>query len=554
MTFLEEYNDLIKRGEIIAGRWIKLELARLIEDMNDPRFIYDTKEAHTRIKFMERCCLQSKDPYFGLPMKLMPWQKAFWEALYSFKWRENGKRRFTQALLEVARKNGKTTMFAGDATCDLFIGQGGASICCASNDDRQARLIWDEVKGMRDRLDPKKEMTRANLTKILNYKKNIEVFRLSSRTQNKDGFNMNKTYLDESHDINEDNGESEIAQACWRGMSAKEQPLFMNCTTQGFNRGCYLDLQLEEAKKVILGERQKDTLIAFLYEQDSEQEVWQDEASWEKSNPSLRYGVKKIDILRQSVDDARYNSSDRVNTLCKDFNIPQNTAAAWLNLEDYDYPQEIHTLEDFKGCYCLAAVDLSETTDLTNCKLLFMRPNDPTKYIFSHYWLPESKLEKTDDIEAGAKYRDWAKEGIATICEGNDNDLTLVADWLYDLNKNYGIKVINCGYDVRSSRDFKNRMDDYGMDTFLVPQHPDVMSPAMKHLEADLKSRVVNYGLNDMDKWCFANAAIQFDNRGRAMCVKVNGRSPKRIDGAVTAIILYAVYKQFRSDFIRFLK
>ena len=59
-----------------------------------------------------------------------------------------GLRRFVEALLEVARKNGKSTFLAADGNTDLFIGAGGAEICCASNDDKQARLIWREIAGV----------------------------------------------------------------------------------------------------------------------------------------------------------------------------------------------------------------------------------------------------------------------------------------------------------------------------------------------------------------------------------------------------------------------
>lgn len=553
-TYLEQYADLVFSGKVIAGRWIRQELNNLLSDMADPRFVYDTREAHRRIRFMEKCCLQSKAPYYMKPMALMPWQKAFLEPLYSFKMADTGKRRFREALLEVARKNGKTTLFAGDGMADLFIGDGGTDICCASNDDRQARLIWEEIAGMRNRLDPKREITGSNLVRIVNRASNVTIFRLSSRTQNKDGFNIDKTYLDESHDIDEDNGQSEIAEACWRGMSSKEQPLFLNCTTQGFNRGCYLDKKLEAAKAVISGERQNDRLLAFLYEQDSESEIWQDEASWEKSNPSIRYGVKKVDKLRQDVEDAKYDNATRVHLLCKDFNIPQNTAAAWLKLEDYDYPQEAKSLEDFRGCYCLAAVDLAETTDLTNAKLLFLRPDDKTKYVFSHYWMPSSKLDAASDAEAGARYKEWAKKGLVTICDGNDNDLTLVADWMADLKKKFNIRIVKCGYDVRFAREFVKRMEEYGIETEIIQQHPAVMSSPMKLLEADLKGRIVNYGNNPVDAWCFGNAAMQVNNLGQSMCVKVNGQASRRIDGAVTAIILYATFQRFRSEFMRYVK
>ena len=303
-TFLEEYKYLIDGRHVLVGYWVKKEVENLVNDLNNPAYIYDPVEAHKRIKFMQTLCLQSKQPYFMKPMSLMPWQLAWWEAVYSYKMADTGFRRFTEGLLEIARKNGKSTMFAADGNYDLFLGEGGTDICCASNDDRQARLIWSEIGGMRSRLDPKKSITGQNLTELKNRQKNITVFRLSSKTQNKDGFNISKTYLDESHDIAEENGQSEIAEACWRGMSSKDEPLFLNCTTQGFNRECYLDNKISYAKRVIEGEIDDDHFIAFLYEQDSEQEIWQDEKSWEKSNPSIRYGVKKINKLRRDVEAA----------------------------------------------------------------------------------------------------------------------------------------------------------------------------------------------------------------------------------------------------------
>lgn len=136
MTYLEQYRDAIHSGEIIAGYWLRTEIDNLCDDMSNPAYVYDTTEAEKRIKFMQTLCLQSKQPYYMQPVKLMLWQLAWWEAVYSFKMADTGLRRFTECLLEVARKNGKSTMFAADGNTDLFVGEGGADICCASNDDR----------------------------------------------------------------------------------------------------------------------------------------------------------------------------------------------------------------------------------------------------------------------------------------------------------------------------------------------------------------------------------------------------------------------------------
>lgn len=551
MTYLEGYWEMIKKREVVVGYWIKKQVQNLIEDMNDPRYIYDTTEAHKRIKFQETLCLQSKAPYYMKPISLMPWQKAWWEAVYSFKMADTGLRRFTEGLLEVARKNGKSTMFAADGNTDLFVGEGGTSICCASNDDRQAKLIWLELGGMRQRLDPKKVITGQNLTEILNKQKNIVVFRLSSKTQNKDGFNMTKTYLDESHDIAEENAQSEIAEACWRGMSSQDEPLFLNCTTNGFNRDCYLDHKIDYAKKVISGEIDDIHFIAFLYEQDSEQEVWQDEESWEKSNPSIRYGVKKVAKLRRDIETAKYDKATRIHMLTKDFNIPQSNAQSWLMLEDYDYPTAVYDLEEFRGALILGAVDLSATTDLSNAKILLMKPNDKTKYIYSHYWIPESKLTNSDDSEAGAEYREWAKKGFLTIHEGNEIDISKIADWFFQLYKDYGLRPYKIGYDQRFAKTFIDRCNDYTFETEMI-QQGKFLSGAMKLTEAELKSRVINYQENAVDKWCLKNCACKVDDYGNMQPVKIN--SSMRIDGAVTLIMLFETLRRYRSDFISQIK
>ncbi|MCR5652220.1 MAG: terminase large subunit [Ruminococcus sp.] len=482
------------------------------------------------------------------PLTLMPWQLAFWEAVYSFKLAETGERRFIEGLLEIGRKNGKSTMFAGDGNYDLFCGEGGADICCASNDDRQAKLIWREIGGMRSRLDPKKSITGQNLTEIKNKVKTITVFRLSTKTQNKDGFNISKTYLDESHDIAEENGQSEIAEACWRGMSSKDEPLFLNCTTQGFNRDCYLDRKLGYAKKVINGEIDDDRFIAFLYEQDSEQEIWQDESTWEKSNPAIRYGVKKIGKLRRDVEAAKYDKATRIHLLTKDFNIPQSNAQGWLMLDDYAYKMDEYSLEDFRGCFVLGAVDLSATTDLSSAKILLLKPDGKTKYVYSHYWIPESKLTDSDDKEAGAQYTEWARQGLLTIHEDNEIDITDIADWYYRLFKNYGLKVYKVGYDQRFSKAFTDRCEEYGIETEML-QQGEALSNAMKLTEQDLKSRKINYNQNPIDKWCLKNCCCKVKETGTIQPVKIPGQHSRRIDGALTFIMLNEIFRRHKNDF-----
>lgn len=551
-NYLEQYYDLIKNGEVVVGYWIKKEVQNLIDDLNNPVYVYDTTEAHKRIRFMQTMATQSKQPYYNKPVQLMPFQLAFIEALYSFKMTDTGLKRFVEGILEIGRKNGKSTLFAADGFTDLMIGEGGIEICCASNDDKQSKYIWREIAGMRQRLDPKKAITSQNLTEIKNNYKNIIISRMSSKTQNKDGGNYSKTYQDESHDVDEEGGNCEIAEACWRGMSTKDEPLFINVTTQGFSRdGCYLDKTIARAKQVIEGEIEDVHLLPFLYEQDSEQEIWQDESSWEKSNPALRYGVKKIAKLRRDVEIARTDKEKRLHLLCKDFNIKQNSAQAWLRSEDFTYTQEVKSLEEFRGMTCLAGLDCSQTTDLTNLKLLFMKPDDPTKYVFSHYWIPESKLTDSADKSAGARYEEWAQKGYITICPGSIIDLTQVTEYIVELKRKFGITVYKCGYDKAYAREFEKSIDEIS-EYIREPINQKIMSTPMKWVEKDFQHHAINYGNNPVDQWCLSNACCFIDGHENYSCKKSTAN--KRIDGAIVFIILYATLMKFNSEFQRLIK
>lgn len=560
-NYLLQYREAIKRGDIIAGNELITELDNLIRDLNDPRYIYDTKDAELRIDFMQNCIRLTKSPFYNKPMVLMLWQKAFIETLYSFKManqtyidssgEEKHVDRFKKILLLIARKNTKSETCSALELTESLIGNEGADLVCSSNDDIQASILYDAIDTMRLLIDPEQLDTRKNIRFIKVLPTNTKIFKLSDRTRNKEGRNIDFAVIDEVHEMKD----NVIIKSIEQSQSLKDNPKLIMITTEGFVNDGALDAELKTARAIINGEDDgisAERTLPWLYTQDSENEIWQDERTWEKSNPSLGT-VKRWDYLREQIDKARKSKADRIFVLSKDFNFKQNSAQAWLNTEDYKY-QAVYDIEQFRNCFCLGAVDLSETTDMTSAKILLMKKDDRTKYIYQHYWIPESKLENADDKTAGAKYKEWAKDGLLTICEGNDIDLSQVADWFYSLYKNYGLKLYKCGYDVKFSKDFLKRMDEYSFECEMIMQNKLTLSNAMKLCESDLKAQYVNYNENEIDAWCLGNAAMEIDNVGNVQAVKIAGQPGKRIDGAVTLIILYEVLRRYRSDFYKLLK
>lgn len=563
-TWLEEYWHCIQQGFInlynfktnqyekiplVVGHEMKLGISKLIKDLKDERFYYDTTESEKRIKFKENLCFQGKAPFYMKPMTMMLHQKAFWEVLYSFKMKKSGYCRFTKALLLVSRKNGKSVDMASDANYDLFLGVGGQDIVCCSNDDKQATLIWKEIAGMRQRLDIQNEITRHNLVEIRNDHKNITIFKMSAKTQSKDGRNIDKCYYDECHESRT----SEIADACWQSMSIKNEKFFIQLTTEGVLNDMYLDNELKYARGVLNDEIDDVHYLPFLFTQDSNTEMFQDRWTWCKSNPSLIYGIKKWDYIEDQMTKAKHQKSAMVTMLCKDFNIKQNSADSWLMADDVEYVQDEAKLEEFRNGFCFAGVDLAATTDLSSVRILMMKPNNPKKYIFGKYFIPETKIDS--DKEGGAKYREWAQQEYVEVHEGVQVSPTKITEWFKWLGMTYGIKVYKLGYDQRFANDFLSSMELLGYGSKkgevceMIFQNRNVLSNPMKVVEAELKSQNI-HGLNEMDKWCLLNTAIDVDNREMIMPVKM--KSDRKIDGTLSLIMAYAVFERYKSDYLKY--
>ena len=545
-TYLWEYYQAIRSGKIIAGHELITELEKLIDDYDNPDYYIDRSKALFKMSFMENCVRLTKSPFYGKPMKLMLWQKAFIESIYAWKMTEDGTDRFRRVLLLISRKNTKSEMCSGIALTELITGADGSDIVCSSNDDNQANILYDAINTMRLMIDPQQKDTWKTQQYLRCNINGSKVFKLSDRTRNKEGRNIDFAVVDEVHEMKDNT----IVKSIEQSQSLKPNPKLILITTEGFVNDGYLDEELRKARAILNNE--DDSLasmryLPWLYTQDSEQEVWKDETSWFKSNPSLGV-VKRWDYLREQVDLARKSKADRMFTLSKDFNIKVSNSEAWLTSDQLSYSKEFD-IEDFRGAVCLGGVDLAETTDLCSAKALLMRYDDKTKYIKSMYWIPESKLERSPDTEAGAKYSEWAKAGLIRIVEGNEIDVSLIADWYFELYKDFGIKTYKVGYDQRFANEFIKRMDEYSFETEMVYQNRYVLSSPMRLVEADIQDELINFNNNEIDRWCLENTAVQVWDTGHIMPIKIKGQSSKRIDGTLSLVMSYEMLRRHRTEF-----
>lgn len=558
-SFLLEYIEKCKAGEIIIGRELMAQLDILVEDLLSGIYQFNLDEPHKRIKFIESECKHSISPFAGQPFILELWQKALIEALYGYYMYLEDKwiRRFTDLLLVIGRKNGKSALCSALALAEFFVGNMGTNIMCASNDYEQAGILFDEIANMREESPKLDRVSRKNIKGIFmgnpkqknkrgkfSYQNKAKIRKLSARTGGKEGRNLDCAIIDECHEMKDNSLVMPIKQS----MSTKDEYTLIEITTEGFTEDGYLDSEMREARLVLKGERENIRKLYWLYTQDNEEEVWTDRNSWYKSNPNL--GVsKKFHFLDGLMEEAKTNSATRAYMLAKEFNIKQGNAQAWLQLNDI-INEDTFDLADFAGSFYISGNDFAESVDLCSSSILLMRPNDDKKYLYTKYWIPESKLQDSpDDVD----YREWERQGYITIVDGNAVNSADIADWHYELLEKYDLKPFKSMYDNRFARDFQNRYAEIFGDKIAVnaPQDFRAIDNPMRTLEADMRDKLVNYNNNPICLWCFKNTGIKQDTMNRIIPAKME--STKRIDGTASKINCYMGLEWYRAEFLSLL-
>lgn len=558
LSWLLEYTEKAKLGEEVIGKELMAMLDILLGHFENSELRFNTEESDKRIRFIETKCKHFEAPFAGKPFILTLRQKAYIEALYSFKMFDDELNRwvrlFQETLLLISRKCGKTPLVAALCLAEFFCGEIGTKILCSSNDYEQADLMFQAINAMREESSSLERVTRKNIKGIqfgnpkkpkksgkFSYSNKGNIRKISAKTGAKEGKNIKVGAADEVHELPDNSSIMPIRQA----LSTQDEPLFFEMTTEGFTEDGYLDHRLADARRVLKGELNRPRWLIWLHTQDSEEEIWQDERSWLKSNPDLGT-IKKWSFLRQMVEEAKTDSATRAFVLAKDFNIKQNAATAWLQEAEIINPATFN-IEDFRGSYYIAGNDFMETTDLCNSKLLLMKPGDPTKYLFSRYWIPEEKLLLSpDDVD----YRQWERDGYMTIVPGNSVESSVVADWQFELLKEYDLKPFKSGIDNRFAKDYTNRFTEIFGEGFVenVPQEPRCLNNPMRKLEADLRAKHVNYNNQYGDFWCFRNTGVKLDKLGRAQPAKMH--KTQRIDGTAAAVCCYTMLEWYRSEFM----
>ncbi|MBU1094292.1 MAG: terminase large subunit [Firmicutes bacterium] len=543
MNYLIEYHRQIEDGSILVGEELKKQLDLLIQDLKNPRYVFDEAPGNLRIDFIETFCKHTKSPFNGQSFLLELWEKAIIQVAYGFKLKDSGLRRFNEVILLIARKNGKTTFIAGIDLAEFFLSKGGVDIVCASNTSEQANILFEEINNMREQSPAlsNEKRSKKNIFFIYSPKTKNKIKKLSAQSRNKDGYNIEVGCIDEVHEMTD----SKVYDAIKQSQSTKKEPLIFIITTEGTTVGGFLDNKLDYARKMLKGEITDERVLPWLYTQDNTQEIYDDSRNWQKSNPSIGV-VKLTTYLEDVMNKSKNDHSTRVTMLCKDFNIKQVDQGAWLSFDDLNNEAK-YELNTLKNSYAIGGVDLSSTTDLTAAVLVIQKKDDNKKYVLAHFFMPSDVVKKRME-EDNVPYDIWIKRGLITLTDGSQNDFSLVTQWFMKMIQEYQIRPLWVGFDPWNSQYWIKEMEELGFNMEKVRQGVYSLSEPMKQLEADLKNKQITYDNNPILKWCLSNTQAKVDLNGNIQPSKLNSKY-KRIDGTVALIIAYAVLNRYKIDY-----
>lgn len=547
-----EYWEEIKSGKKAACKKLRRTYKKLASDClrTDWEYRYSPARANHFIEFCENYCRHSKGRLAGQKVKLELWEKAFGAAAFGFVDRR-GLRKYREVILMVAKKNGKSLL----ASCiGLYLqvadGEGGPEVYSVATKKDQAKIIWGEAKRMvnkspslKKRIQPRVAEMRSDF--------NDGVFKpLGADADTLDGLNVHGVLMDEVHQWKSGKALYDIMVD---GTINRDQPMIVVTTTAGTVREDICDDIYDRCDRLIRGYDdpngyQNEHMLAIIYELDRREE-WMDESCWEKANPGLGT-IKPIGALRNKVRDAMQNPSQVKNLVCKDFNVPETAAEAWLSFDQLNNTA-VYDIGTMNLRYGIGGADLSRTTDLTAAKVIFRQSEeDPVIYVLSMYWMPEELVEKRVK-EDHIPYDIWIQKGFMRTCPGNSNHPKYVTEWFVEVQETLGLYIPWVGYDSWSAKYWVEEMAGYFGPNAMVPviQGKKTLSGPMHQLGADLEAKLVNYNNNPIDKWCLANTSVDKDVNGNIQPKKTSSRT-KRIDGTAALLDAFTVYLDKQEEYM----
>lgn len=539
-NYIVEYHDKIKRGQIIAGKWIKKIYKILVDGIKSGDWDFDAKKANKAIQFIENFCHHSKGRNDLFKLEL--WQKAIVSAIFGILDKKTHRRQFREIFLLVGRKNGKSLFAAAIMAYVAYIdGEYGSELYCLAPKLDQADIVYDSFYKITQAEEELAEVTKKRRSDIYIEELNTTIKKIAFNAKKADGFNPTMTTNDEMEAWPGDQGLKQY-EVMVSGTGARTEPITLSTSTAGYVNDGIFDELMKRSTAFLKGSSKERRLLPFLYMID-DLEKWNTKEELAKANPNLGVSVQ-WEFFEEQIAIALQSLSKKAEFMTKYCNIKQNSSIAWLDYETVAKAAgQPYTLDDFRGCYCVAGIDLSRTTDLTAVSLVIEKGGK--NHIITQFFMPQERYNVAID-EEGVPYNIFKEQGYLTISGEHQVNYKDVFAWFVRLIKEYKIRPLKVGYDRYCAGYLVEEMKEAGFHMDDVYQGTN-LTPVLNTFEGDLKDGMYLIGENNLVKSHLLNVAVQIQtDDSRMKPVKIEKRA--HIDGAVSIFDALAVKMKYHKE------
>ena len=527
----EKYIDNVIRGKVPACRWVRLFCERHKRDLKTGRkrgLYFDRDAAQHAIEFYQ-FLHHSKGKWAGKTIYLEPWQQAIVWVLFGWQRKKTKSRRFRSGYVEIARKNGKTTMASGLALYMMLAdGEAGAEVYSAATKRDQAKLAWDEAGRMVKASPYLRQHVTVHKDRIfLKWDNASKYVPLGRDSDTMDGLNVHCAIVDELHA----HRTSEIWDVLETGTGARTQALMFGITTAGFNQSSFCYERRKYTSQVLDGVIEDDSHFGIIFTLDEGDDEW-DETNWIKANPNLGISVD-LEDLREQARKAKELPSALTSFLTKRLNIWTRAAEHFIHPDKWRACGGAFDVEQLAGRTCFAGLDLSNTLDITALVLVFPpTEEDPYFRVLPRFWVPETAMHERSRRDQ-VPYDAWVRDGWITAIPGDVIDYEWIYRQIDEDAQLYDLQEI--GFDRWGAAAIYLWMANRGLTVVQIGQGYASMSAPMKEVEKLIVSGQLAHGDNPVLTWMAYNMVAQRDAAGNVKPDKKN--SGEKIDGMVAMIM-----------------
>ncbi len=519
-------------GTTQAGKWQRMAVERHVRDLAhgyERGLWFDEAGATRSIRFFS-FLKHSKGEWAGQTIRLEPWQQFIQWVVFGWK-KEDGTRRFRTAYIEVARKNGKSTVASGNGLYLFDADQEpGAEVYTAATKKDQAKITHSEATRMvksspslRKRIGVYKDNLHNELT-------HSKFEPLGRDADSLDGLNIHAAIVDELHA----HKTRDLWDVLETATGARRQPLMIAITTAGFNRQSICYEQHDYTRKILERVIEDDSYFGIIFSLDDDDD-WEDERTWIKANPNLGVSVK-LDDLRRKAAKAKEMPSALNAFLRLHMNLWTQSETKWVDVEKWRSCGEAVDAEGLRGRICYGGLDLSSTIDISALVLVFPPQKSGDKFrVLCFFWVPEEAMWKRSKKDR-VPYDAWVREGFIEATPGDVIDYAFILARIEELAGRYDLREI--AFDRWGATKLAQDMQEADLTVVEFGQGFASMSGPMKELERLIAAGELAHGGNPVLTWMADNLVARQDPAGNIKPDKE--KSIEKIDGMVALIMALA--------------